>query len=223
MDDPVNHPKHYCDHPSGIECIEIVRHMGFNIGNAIKYLWRHGKKDPEKTIEDLEKAKFYIEDEIKKLKKEKHSEGGLVYPSEAAFSGEWEVKNFKTHLPLFQLMLSDFKRSPAPFISDLGEPLKCLHCSKELRWGECVFDNTKIDKVRHCTPCWNLVKMRENRFSFGNIKKITSNPRPFYELALGQMCKKCAKSVQKSGSVVPCKNCSNNSWVRIFLNYPNLP
>lgn len=39
-DSPVSHPKHYNDHPSGIECITITRHMNFNIGNAIKYLWR---------------------------------------------------------------------------------------------------------------------------------------------------------------------------------------
>ncbi len=64
---PVNAPAHYNDHPSGVECIEITRHMSFNLGNAIKYLWRHGKKDPEKTIEDLRKAVFYIEDEIERL------------------------------------------------------------------------------------------------------------------------------------------------------------
>lgn len=68
--DAVNSPPHYNDHPSGIECIEVTRHMSFNLGNAIKYLWRHGKKDPEKTIEDLRKAVFYIEDEIKRLIKE---------------------------------------------------------------------------------------------------------------------------------------------------------
>lgn len=43
--DPVNNPKHYTSHKSGIECIEITRHMTFNIGNAIKYLWRNGQKD----------------------------------------------------------------------------------------------------------------------------------------------------------------------------------
>ena len=69
--DPVNNPAHYNSHPSGIECIEITRHMNFNIGNAVKYLWRHGKKKTGKTIEDLEKAKFYIEDEIKRLKNKK--------------------------------------------------------------------------------------------------------------------------------------------------------
>ena len=62
--DPVNHPKHYNSHPSGVECIQITRHMGFNIGNAIKYLWRADEKGA--AIEDLRKAVWYIEDEIKK-------------------------------------------------------------------------------------------------------------------------------------------------------------
>lgn len=63
--DNVNHPKHYNSHPSGIECIEIIRHHDFNIGNAIKYLWRAGLKGgEEKLVEDLKKAIFYIQDEI---------------------------------------------------------------------------------------------------------------------------------------------------------------
>lgn len=66
--DPVNHPRHYTDHPSGIECIQVTRHMTFNLGNAVKYLWRAGKKDP--TIQDLEKARWYIKDEIIRLKRE---------------------------------------------------------------------------------------------------------------------------------------------------------
>jgi hypothetical protein len=62
--DPVNHPLHYTDHPSGIECIQITEHMGFNLGNALKYIWRCDlKKD---AIEDLEKAKWYIERELTK-------------------------------------------------------------------------------------------------------------------------------------------------------------
>lgn len=65
--DPVNHPKHYTAHPSGIECIEITRHMGFNLGNAMKYIWRADLKD--NAIEDLEKAVWYIKDEIEKRKK----------------------------------------------------------------------------------------------------------------------------------------------------------
>lgn len=62
--DNVAHPKHYCEHPSGIECIQITEHMGFNLGNAVKYIWRCDlKKD---AIEDLKKAKWYIEREISK-------------------------------------------------------------------------------------------------------------------------------------------------------------
>ena len=64
--DKVNHPQHYTSHPSGIECIEITRYMGYNLGNAIKYIWRCDLKSD--AIEDLQKAIFYIEDEIKKRK-----------------------------------------------------------------------------------------------------------------------------------------------------------
>lgn len=60
--DNVNHPQHYTDHPSGIECIQITEHMDFCIGNAIKYLWRAGKKDDSK--QDLQKAVWYIQRKI---------------------------------------------------------------------------------------------------------------------------------------------------------------
>lgn len=65
--DQVNNPSHYTAHPSGIEAIQITRHMNFNVGNAIKYLWRAGLKNQDKHIEDLKKAIFYIDDEIKRL------------------------------------------------------------------------------------------------------------------------------------------------------------
>jgi len=65
--DMVNHPPHYNNHPSGVECIKITRHMGFNLGNALKYIWRADEKG--KAIEDLEKAVFYLNDEIVKRKK----------------------------------------------------------------------------------------------------------------------------------------------------------
>ena len=72
--DYVNQPPHYTSDPSGVECITITRHRNFNIGNAIKYLWRSGLKGngvsetrDEKHIEDLKKAVFYINDEIKRL------------------------------------------------------------------------------------------------------------------------------------------------------------
>jgi hypothetical protein len=64
--DMVNHPKHYTSHPSGVECIEITRHMGYNLGNAVKYIWRCDLK--KEAVEDLEKAVFYLQDEIKMRK-----------------------------------------------------------------------------------------------------------------------------------------------------------
>ena len=66
MQDPINRPQHYRSHPSGIECITVVEHMPFNIGNAIKYCWRSGLKTPDPT-EDLLKARWYIDREIQRL------------------------------------------------------------------------------------------------------------------------------------------------------------
>ena len=66
--DQVNHPAHYTSDPSGIECIQITRWRNFNVGNAIKYLWRAGLKDSDAHIEDLRKAVFYINDEIERLR-----------------------------------------------------------------------------------------------------------------------------------------------------------
>lgn len=64
-DDAVNHPNYYNWHPAGIECIDIIEHFSFNIGNAIKYLWRANHKD--KTVQDLQKAIWYIGREIQKM------------------------------------------------------------------------------------------------------------------------------------------------------------
>jgi hypothetical protein len=66
--DPVNHPSHYTAHPTGVECIDIVETFSFNIGNAVKYLWRAGLKDA--TLVDLKKARWYVEREIQRLEKE---------------------------------------------------------------------------------------------------------------------------------------------------------
>ena len=92
QEDQVNHPLHYnTNRPLliiddteiggvkqyvGIECIDVVRNMPFWKGNAIKYLWRAGlkqevgKSDVTKEIEDLEKAKWYIQDRINQLKQQ---------------------------------------------------------------------------------------------------------------------------------------------------------
>lgn len=63
--DSVNHPQHYTAHPSGVECITITEWMNFNLGNAMKYIWRANDKGA--TIEDLKKARWYLDREIARL------------------------------------------------------------------------------------------------------------------------------------------------------------
>ena len=70
--DMVNHPPHYTVHPSGVECIQVTEHMGFCLGNAMKYIWRADEKG--KAIEDLEKAKWYLEREIARRTSEQKSQ-----------------------------------------------------------------------------------------------------------------------------------------------------
>lgn len=79
MHDPVNHPSHYtssqakcklCSEP--VECIDVTQHMDFCLGNAVKYIWRAGIKSEEKTIEDLEKAMWYIKRRIQYLESKKY-------------------------------------------------------------------------------------------------------------------------------------------------------
>jgi hypothetical protein len=65
--DPVNSPQHYTSSPSGVECITVTEHMGFCVGNAIKYLWRAGLKGA--ALEDLKKSRWYIDREIARLEK----------------------------------------------------------------------------------------------------------------------------------------------------------
>lgn len=62
--DSINHPTHY--NFGKIEVIEFIedQRLGFHLGNAVKYVARAGKKDPRKTIEDLEKAIWYIRRQI---------------------------------------------------------------------------------------------------------------------------------------------------------------
>jgi Protein of unknwon function (DUF3310) len=66
----VNHPSHYNRHPSGVECIDIIKHHNFNIGSTIKYLWRQGLKAGEPNIKDLKKAAWYLQNEIETLEKQ---------------------------------------------------------------------------------------------------------------------------------------------------------
>lgn len=68
-DDPIHHPKHYT-HYKGLEVIQLTEQMNFNKGNAVKYVARAGLKNPDTEVEDLEKAKWYIQREIDRIKGE---------------------------------------------------------------------------------------------------------------------------------------------------------
>lgn len=74
--DAVNHPSHYNSSPAkcacgaGIECIQVVEHMGFSLGNSTKYLWRAGLKSGASPVEDLKKSAWYIAREIQRLERE---------------------------------------------------------------------------------------------------------------------------------------------------------
>ena len=65
--DAVSHPSHYTSYP-GVEVIELTRHLNFDRGNAVKYIARAGLKNPDKELEDLEKALWYLRDEIGRVK-----------------------------------------------------------------------------------------------------------------------------------------------------------
>lgn len=77
MSDKINHPAHYnnskahCKCGRRIECIDVTRHLDFSAGNAIKYIWRYKDKN---GLEDLKKAKWYVDDLIKQLESKPNQE-----------------------------------------------------------------------------------------------------------------------------------------------------
>lgn len=71
MNDPVNNPDHYT-YVNGVECIEVTENFNFNRGNAIKYIWRAGFKGD--VIQDLAKARWYIEREMDRLERIRSTE-----------------------------------------------------------------------------------------------------------------------------------------------------
>lgn len=86
--DNVNSPQHYTSHPSGIECIQVTEWMNFNIGNAVKYLWRADLKG--KALEDIEKARWYIAREIQRRKGA--TSAGQVAPAHIYYANKETAK-----------------------------------------------------------------------------------------------------------------------------------
>ncbi len=70
----VDHPNHYGGETNVYEAIKVIEawNLDFHLGNTIKYISRAGKKSPDKEIEDLEKALWYLSRKINYLKEEKN-------------------------------------------------------------------------------------------------------------------------------------------------------
>jgi len=66
----VNHPTHYNEHPTGIECIDVIEAFNFNLGSSMKYIWRAGLKSPD-PIEDINKALWYLDRERARIIEER--------------------------------------------------------------------------------------------------------------------------------------------------------
>ena len=118
--DNVNHPKHYTSDPSGVECIDIVKHRDFCTGNAIKYLWRCGLKhrpDADKIeilaneIEDLKKSRYYINCKIDML--ENKMSRILIEQDEAIVKAQKE-SIYKEDLSKYRLPLKEDKQLLSP-------------------------------------------------------------------------------------------------------------
>ena len=99
MSSNVNHPRHYNTHPSRIEAIEICRHLDFNIGNAVKYVWRHRDKGGH---EDIEKALWYLDDHITEFGPSYHHPSNDI-PTKLALAAETEPN---PHLKAYYLSLA---------------------------------------------------------------------------------------------------------------------
>jgi hypothetical protein len=71
MAEQVNHPPHYGGGDNPYEVIRVIRAwgLGFSLGNAVKYIARAGRKDPARHVEDLRKARWYLDEEIAHLEK----------------------------------------------------------------------------------------------------------------------------------------------------------
>lgn len=98
-DDMVDQPSHYTSHPSGIECIEITKHMDFLLGNALKYIWRSELKDD--MVQDLKKANWYLNKKIEEITKVDNTLNlHAVETHEDEDNPKWDVgENKETTIP----------------------------------------------------------------------------------------------------------------------------
>ena len=97
MNSKVNHPQHYNQLPNGIECIEVIEWFNLNLGNVIKYIWRAEHKG--KLLEDLRKAKWYLEREIARVESQQNEN---TCPSLCIDSDTFDYHNIGFYQPFDQ-------------------------------------------------------------------------------------------------------------------------
>ena len=137
--DEVTRPKHYNSHPSGIECITIAQHHNYNIGAAIKYLWRQGLKDGAASITDMRKAIQYIEFEIK-------LQGGDVRErGQCDCSGSYQCENHRSVRNIMTHDMTGDEKARATF--PIPEGYAMLRREHTIRAGDMVWDGTKFVPV----------------------------------------------------------------------------
>jgi hypothetical protein len=143
--DPVNHPQHYTSLPADcpgcgrrIECIDVTKHLNFALGNAMKYLWRNGHKAD--AIEDLRKAKRYLEIEIARLEKAQQEVEQRRQVSDEFCDGAWAFKEGRSldDNPLGRL-------EPGYLSWQLG--WEAARCEKEPAAAR-IYVNAEIDRHR---------------------------------------------------------------------------
>ena len=85
--DSVNHPSHYNTY-RGLEVIDLVEQMNFNRGNAVKYITRAGLKNPDSEVEDIEKAIWYLDRELKRLRSPEDGKKSATLPPRKVLNPE---------------------------------------------------------------------------------------------------------------------------------------
>lgn len=108
--DPIQRPRHYASHPSGIECITLAEHMSFNLGNGFKYGWRGGMKH-EDAAEDYGKMLWYVKREFER--------GGVGARSES------DVEVFRAMLDFENTGRRVFAR-PSPWVQPIHTALALI-------------------------------------------------------------------------------------------------
>jgi len=127
MTDMVNHPPHYNTLPVDIECIDVIEHLNFCRGSAIKYIWRAGEKgDP---IQDLEKGIWYLRREIERIKRFEAWTQADLDRAEAK-AKEWEAL-FAADPPNFWPGEQCPKCNNPRSLLRYGKRVKCVACGLE--------------------------------------------------------------------------------------------